>query len=167
MTLENVALESRESTASIKRYFGGKSGLIETLFDSLVHDTYVTLKERAESLPPGEARIRTYLQGLYSIVADIDATRAIFEIAPHALRDPDLRSRVAAIYVWYRELTIETCGLQGVRLSPDKQAALASMILATLDGLAYQVALDPRGVDITSVFELLFRFVSESLAKRP
>jgi AcrR family transcriptional regulator len=166
MTIENIALESRESTASIKRYFGGKSGLIEALFDSLVHDAYVTLKERVESLPPGDERIHTYLQGLYDIVADIDATRAIFEIAPHALRDPDLTSRFAAIYAWYRELTIETCGLRDVDLSPDQQAALASMILATLDGLAYQVALDPQGVDISSVFELLYRYVSESLGKR-
>jgi AcrR family transcriptional regulator len=163
LTLENVALESQESKASIQRYFGSKSGLIEVLFDSLVHDTYTALKTETESLAPGEDRIHTYLRGLYAIVGDIDATRGFFEIAPHALRDPELRARFARLYVWHRALTAETCGLGSVPLSAAKQDALAAMILATLDGLAYQVALDPDAVDVNAVFELLYDFIADSL----
>jgi AcrR family transcriptional regulator len=163
LTLENVAHESQESKASIQRYFGSKSGLIEVLFDSLVHDTYTALKSETESLPPGEDRIHTYLRGLYAIVGDIEATRGYFEIAPHALRDPDLRARFARLYVWHRALTAQTCGLDSVPLSPEKQDALSAMILATLDGLAYQVALDPEAVDVDAVFELLFGFIQAAL----
>ena len=163
LTLENVALESRESKASIQRYFGSKSGLIEVLFDSLVHDTYSALKAETESLPPGEERIHTYLRGLYDIVGDIDATRGFFEIAPHALRDPELRARFARLYVWHRDLTSSTCGLDSVALSAEKRKALAAMILAALDGLAYQVALDADAVDVNAVFELLFGFIHDAL----
>ena len=165
LTLENVAHESRESKASIQRYFGSKSGLIEVLFDSLVHDTYAALKAETESLPPGEDRIHTYLRGLYAIVGDIEATRGYFEIAPHALRDPELRARFARLYVWHRALTAQTCGLDSVPLSREKQDALAAMILATLDGLAYQVALDPDAVDVSAVFELLFGFIQDTLQR--
>lgn len=163
LTLENVALESQESKASIQRYFGSKSGLIEVLFDSLVHDTYSALKATVESLPPGEDRIHTFFRGLYGIVGDIEATRGFFEIAPHALRDPDLRARFARLYVWHRDLTTSTCGLDAVPLTEEKRDALAAVILATLDGLAFQVALDPDAVDVNAVFELLFGFVRDTL----
>jgi AcrR family transcriptional regulator len=167
LTMENIALESKESRMSIQRYFGSKSGLIEVLFDSLVHDTYAALKAETESLPPGEGRIHTYLRGLYAIVGDIDATRGFFEIAPHALRDPDLRRRFARLYVWHRELTSSTCGLDDIPLSEQKRAALSAMILATIDGLAYQVALDPDAVDVNAVFELLFGFIHDALKSEP
>ena len=39
------------------------------------------------------------------------------------------------------------------------------MILATLDGLAYQVALDPDAVDVNAVFELLYDFVADALQR--
>jgi AcrR family transcriptional regulator len=166
LTMENVALESQESKTSIQRYFGSKSGLVEVLFDSLVHDTYTALKAETESLPPGEDRIHTYLRGLYGIVGDIEATRGFFEIAPYALRDPELRARFARLYVWHRELTSSTCGLDDVHLSDEKRDALSAMILATLDGLAYQVALDADAVDVNAVFELLFGFIQDAL-RRP
>jgi AcrR family transcriptional regulator len=163
LTLENVALESQESKASVQRYFGSKSGLVEVLFDSLVHDSYTALKAEVDKLPPGEDRIHTYLRGLYAIVGDIEATRGFFEIAPHALRDAELRSRFARLYVWHRALTAETCGTQSVPLTREKQDALAAMILATIDGLAFQVALDPDAVDVNAVFEVLFGLIRDTL----
>jgi AcrR family transcriptional regulator len=163
LTLENVALESQESKTSIQRYFGSKSGLIEVLFDSLVHDSYTALKAEVDKLPPGEDRIHTYLRGLYAIVGDIEATRGFFEIAPHALRDADLRARFARLYVWHRALTAETCGVESVPMTQEKQDALAAMILATIDGLAFQVALDPDAVDANAVFEVLFGLIRDTL----
>ena len=65
--------------------------------------------------------------------------------------------------MWHRALTAQTCGLDSVPLNQEKQDALAAMILATLDGLAYQVALDPEAVDVNAVFELLFGFIQDAL----
>jgi len=163
LTLENVALESQESKASIQRYFGSKAGLIEVLFDSLMHDAYVALRAEAERLPPGDDRIFAYVRGLYGIVGDIESTRAFFEIAPHALRDPDLRARFAKLYVWYRDLTASTCGLDDAPLSKQKRDTLAAMILATLDGVAYQIALDPKSVDLEAVLGILFQLIHDAL----
>jgi hypothetical protein len=111
----------------------------------------------------GEARVHTYLRGLRGIARDIEVWRAFFEIIPHALRDAELRPRLVAMYAWYRELTAVTCGLYEIPLDPERRNALATMILATLDGLALQVALDPDSVEPALVFELLFTFVRGSL----
>jgi AcrR family transcriptional regulator len=163
LTLENVALESQESKASIRRYFGSKAGLVDALLDSLVHDDYVAMKSEAESLPPGDERVHVYLLGLRGIAGDVEAWRTFFEIVPHALRDPDLHERLAQMYAWYRDLTAFTCGLDGTSLDEKRQNALATLILATLDGLSFQVALDPRSVDPAPVFELLYEFIQSAL----
>ncbi|MGD1012083.1 MAG: TetR/AcrR family transcriptional regulator [Acidimicrobiales bacterium] len=163
LTLENVALESQETKASIQRYFGSKTGLIEALFDSLMHDDYLAMKSEAERLPPGDERVRTYLRGLCGIASDVDASRASFEISPHALRDPALHERLAQMYAWYRELTASTCGLTGSSLDEERQHALATLILATLDGLSFQIALDPAKVDPTPVFDLLYELIHGTL----
>ncbi|RPI27924.1 MAG: hypothetical protein EHM52_05440, partial [Actinomycetota bacterium] len=120
-----------------------------------------------EKLPPGEERVGAYIAGLRTIAEDVDAYRAFFAIAPHALRDPDLRPRMAALYTWYREVTLQACG---VTLPDDHSArrrllATAGLVLAAIDGLALQVALDPGGVDDEYAFEVLRPAVQRALAR--
>jgi len=157
LTIEAIALEAHETKASVTKHFGSKAGLIETLFDSLVHDAYVALVAAVDHMPPGEERVGAYVAGLRTLAEDVDAYRAFFQIAPHALRDPTLRARMARLYGWYREITLRACG---VSLPDDPEArrrllATASLVLATVDGLALQVALDPGALDDEHAFELL------------
>jgi AcrR family transcriptional regulator len=167
LTIENISLEANETKASVTKHFGGKAGLIETLFDSLVHDTYVALVAAVDELPPGEERVGAYIAGLRTIAEDVDAYRAFFQIAPHALRDPELRPRMARLYEWYREVTLRACG---VVLPDDPQVrrrllATAGLVLAAIDGLALQVALDPAGIDDEYAFEVLRPAVQHALAQ--
>ena len=37
------------------------------------------------------------------------------------------------------------------------------MILATLDGVAYQIALDPKSVDLEAVLGILFQLIHDAL----
>ena len=166
LTIESIALEAGETKASITHHFGSKAGLIETLFDSLVHDAYVALVAASDEMPPGEERVGAYIHGLRELAEDVDAYRAFFQIAPHALRDPELRPRMARLYEWYREVTLKACG---VTLPDDPQArrrllATAGLVLAAVDGLALQVALDPAAVDDEYAFELLKPAVQRALA---
>ena len=45
------------------------------------------------------------IDGETRIAADAEAFQSFFEVLPHALRDPDLRGRVAALY----EATARPC----------------------------------------------------------
>lgn len=166
LTIERIALEANETKSSIATYFGGKAGLIETLFDSLVHDAYVALVATVEGMPPGEERVGAYIAGLRTLAEDVEAYRAFFQIAPHALRDPELRPRMARLYEWYREITLRACG---VTLPDDPEArrrllASAGLVLAAVDGLALQVALDPAAVDDERAFEVLRPAVQRAFA---
>ncbi len=167
LTIENIALEANETKSSVTHHFGSKAGLIETLFDSLVHDTYGALVAEIEKLPPGEERVGAYIAGLRAIAEDVEAYRAFFAIAPHALLDADLRSRMAALYEWYREVTLQACGvaLPGDEATQRRLLATAGLILAAVDGLALQVALDPEGVDDEYAFQVLMPAVQRALAQ--
>jgi AcrR family transcriptional regulator len=166
LTIENIALEANETKTSIGRHFGSKAGLVETLFDSLVHDAYVALVATAERMPPGEERVGAYIAGLRALAEDVDAYRAFFQIAPHALRDPDLRARMARLYDWYREITLQACGVPVPDEAAGRRRALAtaSLVLAAVDGLALQVAFDPDGVDDEYAFRVLLAAVQRAFA---
>lgn len=167
LTIESIALEAGETKASVTHHFGSKAGLIETLFDSLVHDTYVALVAEIEKLPPGEERVGAYIRGLRGMVQDVESFRAFYAITPHALTDPVLRPRTAALYQWYRECHLHACG---VELPADQQArrrlvATAALMLAAIDGLALQVALDPGSVDDEHSLDVLRYAVQHALAQ--
>jgi hypothetical protein len=73
---------------------------------------------------------------------------------------------MAALYEWYREVTLQACG---VDLPEDPAArrkllATAGLVLAAIDGLALQVALDPDGVDDEFAFEVLGPAVQRAFA---
>jgi TetR/AcrR family transcriptional regulator, transcriptional repressor of bet genes len=157
LTIENVALEAGETKASVAHHFGSKAGLVETLFDSLVHNAYVALVASVERVPPGEQRVAAYIGGLRALAEDADAYRAFFQIAPHALRDPVLRPRMAKLYEWYREITLRSCGavVPGDPAGRRRLLAAASLVLASVDGLALQVALDPDAVAADEAFDIL------------
>lgn len=172
LTVENVALEAGETVGTVKRHFASKAGLVEALLDAVVHDAYVDLTREVEQLPPGDERIHAYITGLHDITVDTEASQAIFEIAPRALRDPVLRERIAALYVWYRELTLREAGILGeddeARITAEARRrleTLATVVLAALDGLAYQTALDPEGIDSGAALALLDAMVRAAIAR--
>jgi AcrR family transcriptional regulator len=167
LTIEAIALEANETKASVTKHFGSKAGLIETLFDSLVHDAYVALVAAVDELPPGGERVGAYIAGLRTIAEDVDAYRAFFQIAPHALRDPELRPRLARLYEWYREITLRACGVSLPDEPRERSRLLASagLVLAAVDGLALQVALDPDAIDDEYAFEVLKPAVQRALTQ--
>jgi len=163
LTYEAIAAESGEYKDSVRYHFGGKGGLVAAIVDSSVHDASLTIFAEARRLDdpfarvvqPGAPRRRGRL--------------AHVELLPHVTRDRDLRTRVADLYEWYREHYLEVfsavpgdeppAGFMPASLAHD----YASIMLAVLDGLAMQKALDPDGVDLDAVFELWQRIVTASL----
>jgi AcrR family transcriptional regulator len=153
LKLSAIAREAAESKASIGYHFGNKAGLVTALVDSLAHDANRDLIEETGAAPAGEARVRALIDGETRIAADAESFQAFFEILPHALRDPDLRERVAALYDGYRETVLRCLDVA----EPDAQADLrpfAMLMIAIVDGLAIQHGLDPDGADVRAATEL-------------
>ncbi len=153
LKLSAIAREAGESKASIGYHFGNKAGLVTALVDSLAHDANRGLIDETAAAPAGKARVRALIDGETRIAADAESFRCFFEVLPHALRDPDLRGRVAALYDGYRETVLRCLDAAGSDAEPELRP-FAMLMIAIVDGLAIQHGLDPDEADVRAATEL-------------
>jgi AcrR family transcriptional regulator len=163
LSLSAIAREAGESKASIGYHFGNKAGLVTALVDSLAHEANRGLIEETGKLPAGDERVHALIDGESRIAADADAFQSFFEILPHALRDPELTPRVAALYNGYRE-TVLRCLDAHDEATRERLRPFAMLMIAIVDGLAIQHGLDPRDADVRAATDLWERLAQPFLA---
>jgi AcrR family transcriptional regulator len=164
LRLDAIAREAGKNKASIKYHFGNKDGLILAILDSLDYQDCLAFAEHIRGTS-GEERIDRYVSGQARLAADADGFLEFFDLLPQIIRDERLRKRLAALYEWYYKMNVEWLGLTD-RVSPENREqliALMSLMTATVDGLALQAALKPRGFDLERSFEVLQFFLKNSL----
>ena len=164
LRLSAIAREAAESKASIGYHFGNKAGLVTALIDSFAHDANRGLIEDTGVLPRGEERIHALIDGESRIAADADSYQSFFDVLPHALRDDDLRERVAALYDGYRD-TVLRCLDATDPAAKEQLRPFAMLMIAIVDGLAIQHGLDPAGADLAAATDLWERLVRPYLAE--
>jgi AcrR family transcriptional regulator len=165
LKLSAIAAEAGESKASIGYHFGNKSGLVTALVDSLMHDSNRSLIEETAAAPAGEARVRALIDGETRIAADAESFQSFFDVLPHALRDPDIRGRVAALYDGYRETVLRCLDAAGPDAPPEMRP-FAMLMIAIVDGLAIQHGLDPDGADVRAATDLWERLAQPFVVGR-
>jgi AcrR family transcriptional regulator len=163
LTLSAIAAEAGESKASIGYHFGNKDGLVSALVDSLAHESNRGLIDETAAVPAGEERVHALIDGESRIAADAESFQSFFDILPHALRDPGLRERVAALYDGYRETVLRCLDAAGPD-APAETRPFAMLMIAIVDGLAIQHGLDPEGADVRAATELWERLAQQFLA---
>jgi len=115
-------------------------------------------------LPPGEQRIHALIDGETRIAADAESFQSFFDLLPHALRDPDLRERVAALYDGYRE-TVLRCLDADDAVTQERLRPFALLMIAIVDGLAIQHGLDGDAADVAAATELWERLARPFLTE--
>jgi AcrR family transcriptional regulator len=163
LKLSAVAREASESKASIGYHFGNKAGLVTALVDSFAHDANRGLIEETGELPDGEQRVHALVDGETRIATDAESYQSFFEVLPHALRDEDLRERVAALYEGYRD-TVLRCLDASDPSAKERLQPFAMLMIAIVDGLAIQHGLDPDGTDVAAATDLWERLARPYLA---
>jgi len=164
LKLSAIAREAGESKASIGYHFGNKAGLVTALVDSFAHDANRGLIEETSELPEAKDRIHALIDGETRIAADSKSFQSFFEVLPYALRDEDLRERVAALYDGYRD-TVLRC-LNAADPGAKRQLRpFAMLMIAIVDGLAIQHGLDPNGADVAAATDLWERLVRPHLTE--
>lgn len=164
LRLDAIVREAGKNKASVKYYFGNKEGLVGAIMDSLDHDQCLQLAERTKDVA-GRERLERYIAGQTEIAADGNAFLMFFDILPRVARDERLRERAGTLYDWYYQMNLEWLGLTD-RVTPGNQeelVALASFLVAVVDGLAVQAAVRPRGFDLAGAMRVLGFFLERSL----
>jgi AcrR family transcriptional regulator len=164
LRLDAIAAEAGKNKASIKYYFGNKEGLIAAIVDSLDYDDCLALAEETRGTS-GDERLQRYIAGQTRLAGDDDSFLMFFDLLPYIIRDEQLRRRLASLYEWYYKMNAEWLGLTD-RIRPENRErfiAFASLMTATVDGLAIQAALRPKGFDLEQSFAVLQFFLKRSL----
>ena len=167
LTIENVALEANVDPATVRRLFASKAGLVHAVWDRLQIEPWEALVERVKDIEPLERRLCAYISGLGDLIADPLVAVGLVELAAHGFRDPVVREKLADDYDMARSSTLEVTGLRPADTADaERLHRLASLIIAVIDGLSLQVAVDPGGVDREAVFAMLAAMTRSYLADR-
>jgi AcrR family transcriptional regulator len=142
-----IERESGANRALVSYYFGGKAGLVAALVDSLFQSPDSEIVEEIRDQSEGSDRTLRFLEWQKRVSANDRVNRMLYELLPHALREPDTKRRFADEYRLYRSVDAECLSSAPAKLSPDEAEALAAVTIAVVEGLAIQRALDPDGFD--------------------
>ena len=169
VTIERVALEANVSPPTVRRLFVSKAGLLHAIFSRLEAEAWNTLTAEVAGVEPPAARLEAYVRGLGRLIDTADSGVGLTEVLAHGLRDPILRGKFAADYDMARDGTLQLASLDDAPAGPEgeelasRRRALASLIVAAIDGLSLQVATDPDGVDLDETFAVLAEMVRDWL----
>jgi AcrR family transcriptional regulator len=163
LTLNAVAGESGENKAMTAYYFGNKAGLVAALVDAILRDECLSAASRMRDAAEKErlSQLVRELRGMSAMVAD---SRVFFDILPHAIRNEDLRARLAALYRWYIELKLDWLGLDRADEVRRRQLrGLAQVMSALIDGLAIQTLIGGDEFAPEPAFEIVERLFEKAV----
>jgi len=147
LTMTAIAQVSGVNRALVSYYFGGKAGLLAALVETLFQDPEVGYVEEIRASRDGADRTEAFLDWQRRVSANDRTNRMLYELLPHALRDPEVRARFAEQYLAYRAVDAGCLGAAPRELSELELEALAAVSIAVVEGLGIQRALDPDGFD--------------------
>jgi AcrR family transcriptional regulator len=147
LTMTAIAQVSGVNRALVSYYFGGKAGLLAALVDSLFLSPEIGSIEEVSAGRGGADLAGAFLDWQRSVSANDRVNRMLYELLPHALRDPQVRARFAEEYRVYRRVDGECLSGAPRELSEQELEALAAVSIAVVEGLGIQRALDPDGFD--------------------
>jgi AcrR family transcriptional regulator len=165
LTYEAIGAESGQYKDSIRYYFGGKAGLIQVLFDAAIHDTSLRVFAKGRQHPPGVGRVHATIMAS-RVLPEAPGNLVLWELLPPVLRDSSTRERVAQLYELYRSHYFAVFGVEGDLGRQALVRLYATLLIAALDGLAIQAALDPDSVDLDELFALWADIITESADRR-
>jgi len=164
LTLKAIAEESGENSAMVQYYFGNKDGLVTALIDSNFRDDLAGVTSVMSSVT-GDDLLPKFVESLRTISA-WPSFRVFFDVLPYALRRAQFKSRMAAVYDWYRQTKLEWLRAEDRELDTqvhnDALLGFAELIVAVVDGLAIQKAIDDE-FDLARPYAVLEVLLKEGL----
>jgi AcrR family transcriptional regulator len=164
LTMTAIAQQSGVNRALVSYYFGGKAGLLAALVDTLFQNPDVGLVEEIRATRDGAALVDGFLDWQRRVSGSDRTNRMLYELLPHALRDPEVRARFAEEYRVYRAVDADCLGAAPRELSEAELDALAAVSIAVVEGLAIQRSLDPAGFDHEAAWRLWRDVIGRYLA---
>jgi len=167
LTMTAISQVTGLNRALVSYHFGGKAGLVAALVDTVFQDPEVGLVEEIRATREGADRVEAFLDWQRRVSARDRTNRMLYELLPHALRDPEVRARFAEEYRVYREVDAGCLEAAPRKLGEAELEALAAVSIAVVEGLGIQRALDPDGFGHERAWRMWRAVVASFLALPP
>lgn len=164
LRIGKITTAAGQNRAMVNYYFGSKAAMIAVVVDSLIHEAVEELGRQAERLPEGDTRIDAHVESTIALMQTPEFL-ATLDVVPPALRNEDLRRRLAKLYTWYREVNAKCLDPEATEGQRRRIEGLATLFVALFDGLAIQWALDPESIDLKSLAALIKELVGSALRR--
>lgn len=166
VTLENVAAEAGVNKASIRYNFGNKAGLIAAVVDALMHAEFARMAHEMPVLQHDD-RLDAAMEAKRRMILSADEFRGFFDILPHAIRNDELRHRIAALYPYWHEQNLQWLGLQGSGLEGRHELVqgLGQLMSAVVDGLSVQAGLEQEDFDPAVPLKTMMFLMANSMTE--
>ena len=153
-SVDDIAALTHLSKGAIYHHFESKRDILLALFEGWSADLLTRWRSIGEQSGPLEALGRSAQEALDLVEDVVPLSRAGLELCSHAVRDDDLRQRMAAVYAdGRRHLTglIEEARQQGL-VGDVRAQPLATVLIAMFEGLFLLKAIDPEAIDIEAAW---------------
>jgi AcrR family transcriptional regulator len=154
LRIAKITATAGQNRAMVNYYFGSKAAMVAVVVDSLIHEALEELTVQLDGLPEGDTRIGALVDSTVDLMQTPEFL-ATLDVVPPALRDEDLRARLATLYTWYRDMVCTGLGPEAEGVPEGRVRLLATLFVALFDGLAIQWALDPESVDLDALTPLV------------
>ena len=149
-SVEQIAQEAGFSTGAVYSNFAGKEDLFLALLDEHLAQS---VRELTEAVQRGGTAAERARAGAAQWMGIFNRDRELFllfiEFWSYAVRDPELRPRIAARYGAFRDATLRLIEEAGRELELDfllAPPALATAVNALADGIALEKMADPDAI---------------------
>ncbi len=153
-SIDDIAALTGLSKGAIYHHYKSKRDILSALFDEWSGDLLTRWRSIGEQSGPLEALDRSAQEALDLVEDIVPLSRAGLELCSHAVRDDDLRQRMAAVYAdGRRHLTglIEEARQQGL-VGDVRAQPLATVLIAMFEGLFLLKAIDPEAIDVEAAW---------------
>ena len=157
LTLARLSEYSGQNSALVSYYFGNKTGLLENVVASIIHDECLQTANRVRGLDR-KPRLQTMMSEIGRWSDARQAYLVFFELLVHSFRHDSVRLRMVEMYRWYLGINSEMLEIDQVADENKRRLlrGIAQLLSAISDGMAVQALIgDPDVLPLAEPFEAL------------
>ena len=165
LSLENIANACGLNKTAIRYYFGNKAGLMEAVVDTWVHENVDVLLPEFTARP-AKGRLHAFRLAKEQMSENTDVYLAFLELLPAILRDERHSDRITELYEWAMQIYSRFLEADLPDMSPQEMRGFTQLIIAVVDGLAVQHAINPERFKTGDAYDMLESIIETWMSAR-
>lgn len=160
VTFGAIAQKVHITKSTVAYHFGDKDALMTALLESLIHEWAEDMVRLESEIQIPQERLHSLLLQQRESAKTRDYWRLIFALMPEAARNKRRRENLQSLIRWYFTVDLRHLGLEEEMASHPEVELFISLLVAMVEGVAFQREVFGSEYDIDARFELWERILT-------